>query len=136
MGYLTAQYFQKEVLMSIRLSDKHGVNPSITQCYYCGEDSGIALLGRMKGDKKAPMKIGVVDMRPCNKCEDYMKQGVILISVRNGEEGNDPYRTGGWVVVLDSLIIKMTTEEKASQILEDRWTFIPDEAWDFIGLPR
>jgi len=136
MGYLTAQYFQKEVLMSIRLSDKHGVNPSITQCYYCGEDSGIALLGRMKGDKKAPMKIGVVDMRPCNKCEDYMKQGVILISVRNGEEGNDPYRTGGWLVVLDSLIIKMTTEEKASQILEDRWTFIPDEAWDFIGLPR
>lgn len=122
--------------MSIRLSDKHGVNPSITQCYYCGGDSGIALLGRMKGDKKAPMKIGVVDMRPCNKCEDYMKQGVILISVRNGEEGNDPYRTGGWLVVLDSLIIKMTTEEKASQILEDRWTFIPDEAWDFIGLPR
>jgi hypothetical protein len=36
---------------SIRLSEKHGVNPSLMLCFYCGEASGVALLGRLKGDQ-------------------------------------------------------------------------------------
>lgn len=36
----------------IRVSEKYGVNPSITICPICGKETGIALLGRLKGDEK------------------------------------------------------------------------------------
>lgn len=41
----------------IRVSEKHGVNPSITICPICGKETGIALLGKLKGDKEAPMSL-------------------------------------------------------------------------------
>lgn len=41
----------------IRVSEKHGVNPSITICPICGKETGIALLGKLKGDKEAPRYI-------------------------------------------------------------------------------
>lgn len=37
---------------NIRLSEKHGVNPSIIVCPICDKETGIALLGKLKGDKK------------------------------------------------------------------------------------
>lgn len=37
----------------IRVSEKHGVNQSITICSICGKETGIALLGKLKGDKKS-----------------------------------------------------------------------------------
>ena len=36
---------------SITLSPKHGLNPSITHCECCGKEIGLALFGKMKGDK-------------------------------------------------------------------------------------
>lgn len=50
----------------IRVSEKHGVNPSITICPICGKETGIALLGKLKGDKEAPRKI-IGDL--CDKCK-------------------------------------------------------------------
>lgn len=41
----------------IRVSEKHRVNPSITICPICGKETGIALLGKLKGDKEAPMRM-------------------------------------------------------------------------------
>lgn len=34
--------------MSVRLSPKHGLNPSLVVCPICGEPISIALLGRLK----------------------------------------------------------------------------------------
>lgn len=76
----------------IALSEKHGVNPSITHCECCGKETGIALFGRLKGDQKAPRDVyaGL-----CEDCEKVIKQGgVLVIEVRDGEKGPDPYRTG------------------------------------------
>ena len=42
---------------NIILSEKHGVNPSITVCPICGKEIGIALLGKLKGDEEAPRYI-------------------------------------------------------------------------------
>lgn len=39
---------------NIKLSPKHGVNPSMLQCACCGKDMGLALFGRLKGDAEAP----------------------------------------------------------------------------------
>src|SRR5574344_1275048 len=68
--------------MAISLSEKHGLNPMIPKCFVCGEDKNIiALMGRLPGDREAPRN-AVIDREPCGKCKEYMKAGVILISVR------------------------------------------------------
>lgn len=120
----------------ITLSPKHGVNPMLTTCFFCGEASGVALLGRLKGDEEAPRQ-ACIDKEPCQKCKDMMKQGVILISVRDGESGENPFRTGGWVVVKNMFIERVfNPPELVADVLKKRVAFIPDEAWNLIGLPR
>lgn len=122
-------------MASIKLSPKHGVNPSVMNCFFCGEAKAVALLGRLKGDAEAPRQ-AVFDVDPCDKCTGYMAQGVILISVRNGESGPDPYRTGGWCVVKDAALDFIKARELRADILSKRVAFIPDEVWDLVGLPR
>ena len=79
--------------MSIRLSPKHGVNPSIMVCPICGKETGVALLGRLKGDTEAPRHIP--DRIPCPECRKVLDQGGhFIIEVRDGERGDNPYRTG------------------------------------------
>lgn len=123
--------------MSVRLSPKHGVNPAIPMCFYCGEPKDeIILAGRMKDDAQAPHNV-VWNCAPCDKCTDYMTKGVILISVRNGESGDNPYRTGGWCVVSDAGITHIIADEALrADILKKRASFVFDKVWDYVGLPR
>lgn len=77
---------------SITISKKHGVNPSILHCECCGKEYGLALLGKLKGDVEAPK-----DIRQgfCDDCQKVIDQkGLMIIEVRDGESGNNPYRTG------------------------------------------
>lgn len=77
---------------SIILSEKHGVNPSITHCECCGKEIGIALFGKLKGDAEAPRD---VYMGLCDECQSVVDQdGLMIIEVRDGEKGDNPYRTG------------------------------------------
>lgn len=131
---------------SLKLSKKHGLNPSLGICFYCGESSGeIVLAGRLPGDAEAP-RSACWSMNPCPKCAEYMKQGIILISVRDNDEPKEgrpipkdyqPYRTGGWVVVKEHFITMYLRGEAAQLILEKRYAYVPDTVWDsFLGLPR
>ena len=73
----------------------------------------------------------------CQECEGHMKKGIILISVKNGETGANPYRTGGWCVIKEEALRRIVNnKELADDICKKRVTFIPDEVWDKIGLPR
>ena len=65
---------------SIKLSEKHGVNPSLTVCFWCGEHTGIALLVRLPGDKEAPKEI-IADYEPCDKCKEQWNKGIPIIEV-------------------------------------------------------
>lgn len=130
----------------IRLHPKHGLNPTTTNCFFCGEAKDILLVGTAtKKFKEAGLadadgqmhhSIGVVDYEPCQKCKEYMRKGVILISVRDGEFGKNPYRTGGWAVVKDEFIKGLNPPEFVADILQQRVAFVPDEAWNMLGLPR
>ena len=123
--------------MSIRLSTKHGVNASIGVCFYCNEENGEVILpGHLPGDAEAPRK-AIWHKHPCDKCEAHMKLGIILISVRTNEsETDNPYRTGGWVVVSEDFIRRLVQEPLLSRLLAKRVSFMPDNIWDAIGLPR
>jgi hypothetical protein len=89
---------------SIRLSPKHGVNPSILVCYACSEDSGgIVLLGRIRKplptpgrpvihttdtdyDAEAPRRMR--DNGLCPRCTAAIDAGgVILIEMRDDRGG-------------------------------------------------
>jgi hypothetical protein len=121
---------------SIRLSEKHGVNPSLLVCPVCGKDSGVALLGHMPGDAEAPHKM--LDHTPCDECQDYMSQGVILISVDESKttDPKSPYRSGGWVVVREEAATRMFKSPMLEDVLRMRVAYITDDAWDQLGLPR
>lgn len=67
----------------IRVSEKHGVNPSITICPICGKETGIALLGKLKGDKEAPMRM-LSD--PCDDCISKLGNDKIYIFAINDQE--------------------------------------------------
>lgn len=121
----------------IPLSRKHGVNPSLGVCFLCGEESGeIILPGRLPGDQKAP-HTGVWHKHPCPKCVEWQKQGVIFISVKAGEAGDNPYRTGGWCVIKDAAVERLPVDDKLkADVLKSRVCFMEDQAWDFFGFPR
>lgn len=132
-------------MSNIRLSEKYGVNPALPKCYYCLENKNeILLLGHLPGDAEAPQGV-VWDDQPCDKCAEFMKQGIILISVRDGEEDKidkdsklpNPHRTGCFAVVAEVYIRRVIQpEETAERIIKQRVAFVPDAAWDLLGLPR
>ena len=124
--------------MSIRLSEKHGVNPTMPRCFYCQEAKNMVMLvGRLPGDREAP-KDAVWDMEPCDTCKDLMQAGVICISVDEGKtkDPKNPWRTGGWIVIKDDAIQRIFTGAVVRQVLEQRVAFLPDEVWDAVGFPR
>lgn len=65
---------------SITLSPKHGVNPALLQCPVCHKDTGIALLGKLKGDVEAPKYMTDVQL-----CEDCKKKYITLLIVEKQE---------------------------------------------------
>ena len=103
-------------------------------CYFCNEPSEVLLYRRLK--KTLPRNIGVMNMRPCTKCEDLMKQGILLISIKNDTQGPNPYRTGGWVIIKQEAVERMFNGDFLKFALEHRFMFINDEVWDAMGLPR
>jgi hypothetical protein len=128
---------------SIRLSEKHGVNPAIPLCFFCLKPKNeIIFAGKMRGeysDREAPQH-AVWDMRPCDECKGFMAKGIILMSVDESKSADhkNPYRSGGWCVVKEDMVKRVLGKDK--QLLEatlrKRIAFITDEAWDKIGLPR
>lgn len=93
---------------SIKVSPKHGLNPTIPVCFFCGnEKNEIALLGRLGGkeDLEAPRKM-ILDYIPCEECQKKFAEGVLLIEVSSYPENKgqppiatDAYPTGRFVVV-------------------------------------
>lgn len=98
---------------SIHLSEKFGLNPAMSVCFWCNEVNGIALLGKHKGedgaDSEAP-KYLYTSYDPCPECLSKMEQGVTLIEVVSHSNNCDvPYiseqgnlklvPTGRWVVM-------------------------------------
>lgn len=136
---------------SIRIDPEFGVNPGMELCFFCNKPKGVILYGKMTEEMKknihentglncstgeAP-KYLCLNNGPCSECIELMKQGIILISIQNGEEGKkNPYRTGGFIVVKEDAIKRaIISPELVKDILKYRFCFIPDTAWNMLGLP-
>ena len=123
---------------SLRISEKHGINPMIPQCFFCGQDKNeIVLLGRLPGDAEAP-KHGVIDHEPCDSCKEYMKQGIMVISVSDDATNDDdnPFRTGKLAVVKDKAIKELLDEEAYAEVNKKRCMFVNDSMWKQFFTPE
>lgn len=110
---------------------------AIPKCYFCGENKNEIIMNRILTEgcaKKVEDAHGkVIDKEPCDKCKEFMKQGVILIEVSD----NDPdYRLGGFAVIKDEAISRIFPEKEASTLLKMRAGFIATSLWARIDLPR
>lgn len=81
----------------IEISPKHGLNPTIPVCFWCGKDKNeIDLLGRIRektknryganvtkrdSDIEAPSRM-VIDYEPCDECMKMWDSGVAVIEVQ------------------------------------------------------
>lgn len=111
----------------IKVSQKHGVNPSMELCAWCGEVKGIALLGKLPKDEEAP-KQAVYNLEPCDKCQEQMNLG---ITIAESDDGKIP--TGRWLVVEEQTIKDWLNDEKLIEsILKSRMTFVDREVMDSI----
>ena len=101
---------------------------------------GVVLFGKLKEDAEAPRKVCLGhDSEPCEECKKHMEMGIILISVdeAKSEDMNNPWRTGGWVVLKEEAVKRWGLPAELEQhILRRRLAFLPDEVWDAIGLPK
>ena len=73
-----------------------------------------------------------IDKQPCDECKKMMEMGVLLVSVKDGTDHENPYRTGSICVIKPEAAQRMF----GSSIGSSRMAFVEDEAWDKIGLPR
>ena len=85
-------------MSSIRLSEKHGVNPSMNVCFYCGEVTGIALMGKISSkdnpDVQAPRQV-CTSVEPCDSCKEKYKDYVLMVEAKSGDP-KKPEPTGRW----------------------------------------
>lgn len=121
-------------MANIKLSPKHGVNPTIPVCAWCGEPKNeIALLGKLnREDSEAPMHC-VLDYVPCEHCAEQWSIGVAILEATTKrpepyrppmqkDKGNDIYPTMRMVVINPESASEIFGQEmKAGQriLLED-----------------
>lgn len=113
---------------SIRLHPKYGVNPTISQCFWCGKDKNeIALLGAAyKGE--APMHM-LLDYEPCDTCRENMGKGVALFEATGMTNGKYDF-TGRWMVIVEDAVRRLFhPEDVAAQVLHHRKAILDPEAF-------
>jgi len=70
---------------------------ALTKCFLCGESKDIILDRRFRDISEIHGK--AIDKEPCPECEKKLEQGIMIIECRDGESGENPYRTGRlWVI--------------------------------------
>jgi len=111
---------------------KDGSFIAMTRCFVCGEGNEILLHRRFKDISELNNK--AISKEPCQKCKEYIKQGIIVISVRDNEVDHaNPYRTGGFWVIKDDAMKRMFPN---IDFTKNRILFLEDSACGKIGLQK
>ena len=123
---------------SIRVSQKHGVNPTIPICFWCGKEKNeIALLGKLPGDAEAPRSTWLIgDYEPCDECRKIFEQGVHLVEAADHpviHEKQPPwhgaYPTGKHFVLKERAIRGIFAPETAEELCRRKVGFLDQETF-------
>jgi len=111
---------------------KDGSFIAMTCCFVCGEGKEILLHRRLRDISELNNR--AISKEPCDKCKEYMTQGIIIISVRDNEPDRDnPYRTGGWWVIKEDAMKRILPN---IDFAKNRVMFLEDSACAKIGLRK
>lgn len=115
-------------MSGIRLSEKYGVNPSVSTSIICGKDDCVVLFGTAWKDEngraaEAPRKCGIIGPEPCPECrKKYLEEGdgVLLVEAKpierphhdpsrrwKGEKETVPQLTGDLAVVKRAAFVEV-----------------------------
>lgn len=125
----------------IQLHPKHGLNPTMPVCFWCGQDKGeIALLGaKYKGE--APPKM-VLDYMPCGACQTAQESGITCIEATTPNRTKNPplandgalsmtCPTGRWVVVKREAFERFpVADQLKAQIMERGKCFLDPDTFN------
>lgn len=107
---------------NIKLSPKHGLNPSLQLCLYCRKAKSILLNGKIGKDDLEASKEVVTDIEPCDKCKEKYKDCTLVVELNKND-----IPTGRWLAIDKKYITEETvknsqvaiaTEETFNSILE------------------
>jgi hypothetical protein len=120
----------------LRLHPEHGVNPMIQKCAVCGDSMGLLLLGYNDG-KEAPREAAIPGQR-CDTCIEHGKLGIILIEVKDGSQGPNPYRTGRLFVITEEAAEKLFHGPEVETIKrpEMRVAYVEESAVKATGIDK
>lgn len=122
----------------IKISKKHGVNPTVPICFWCGKEKNeIALLGRLPGDAEAPRSMWIPgDYEPCGDCLELRKRGIDLIEVDDRpvlHPKQPPYHgcypTGRHTILTENGVRAIFSSEVADDLCRRRIGFMDGEAF-------
>jgi len=110
---------------NIKLSEKHGVNPSLDICFWCGTPKGVALFGKLRDDKEAPREV-VTGYDPCDECKKNMAMGITFI-----EASSDHGYTGRWWVLKEEAVRGFIKDKSLlDDVIEKRKCMVTPETAD------
>lgn len=125
-------------MSGIRVSEKHGVNPSVDKCFICGKDYALILFGKLKGDVEAPRS--VCSGNVCSECQEHLDNGAVFfieIDEERTTDENNPWRTGRQAgITHDGVRRVVDPPELAEQIIEKGVVYVPIEAYERFGIPE
>ena len=126
----------------VKLSPKHGVNPTIPICFWCGKEKNeVALLGQInKEDAEAPRRV-IMDYEPCEQCKELFSMGIHIIGVSTepivetmfpivNDDNIKLYPTGSMFVSTEEWVTSFLTANNQQSMLENvlssRVLMLPD----------
>ena len=126
----------------VKLSPKHGVNPTIPICFWCGKEKNeVALLGQInKEDAEAPKRV-IMDYEPCEQCKELFSMGIHIIGVSTepivetmfpivNDDNIKLYPTGSMFVSTEEWVTSFLTANNQQSMLENvlssRVLMLPD----------
>lgn len=126
---------------SIRISPKHGLNPTIPICPFCGKErQEIAIMGRVGGKEDIEMPMyAIIDFEPCDECKAAMDQGITLIMATQNkykssgillDANQGMYFEGHWAVIKEEGIKRAISDKNMlEQVLKARRAYLDEEAY-------
>lgn len=124
----------------MRLSSKHGLNPSIPLCHYCKKPKNEIILTGYEGEKWAkkngypdgqmPMYILLKgDIQPCDECK---KIGIAVVEVKSDADRELTGRR--WLMKEEAIKKILIDSSMLSRVLQKRILIISAELAQNLGL--
>lgn len=121
----------------IKLSRKHGLNPTIPVCFWCGnEKNEIALMGEVfdsNGQEIEMPTYACINYEPCEECKKQMELGFTIMEATsqpnentNVEFQSGVYPTGKWAVLKPDAAARIFNNVQTDK------AFVEPEVWKMI----